>query len=204
MAADGAFSAEMPAHSPDPAAPHDDDTVERLLAGRLAPDEAPPAYVGVARVLRAAAGPPLPDELAGQATALAAFRAARRHRGRGRVRLVAAMVAGVLFAGGAATATGGLPAPVERVVRKVRGDAGVSAVDQAARRPRPPAHAPSATVAGSLVDPAPWARARVAGRAGKAAHDAKPGKPRKHKHRPAKPEKPKPKKPKAAADPGRH
>jgi hypothetical protein len=102
-----AFPAEMPNH-PIPAL--DDDTVERLLAARLDPDDAPPAYAGVARLLRAAAAPPCPDALAGEPAALAAFRSANPAATSGRPgrvarfrgRLVAVALAGVLVASGAA------------------------------------------------------------------------------------------------------
>jgi hypothetical protein len=56
MGADGVFPPEMPDTPYDPA--------ERLPGGRLDPEDAPPGYAEVARVLRAAAGPPCPDELA--------------------------------------------------------------------------------------------------------------------------------------------
>jgi hypothetical protein len=111
MAADDVFSAEMPDH---PIPPLDDDTAERLLSGRLDPDDAPPAYAGVARLLRAAAAPAGPDELSGQDAALASFRAAQvgigdaggqaGSRGRPvgvRGRVVAVALAGVLVVGGA-------------------------------------------------------------------------------------------------------
>ena len=71
------FPAEMPDDLPFPIDPLDDDTAERLLGGRLPPEDAPPSYAEVARFLRAAAGPPTPRELAGQPAALAAFRTAR-------------------------------------------------------------------------------------------------------------------------------
>jgi hypothetical protein len=80
MAADDVFPAEMPDHPSSPISPLDGDTAERLLSGRLDPDDAPPAYAGVARLLRAAAAPAGPDELAslaGKEEALALFRAAR-------------------------------------------------------------------------------------------------------------------------------
>jgi hypothetical protein len=41
----------------------DGDTLERLLAGRVEPDDAPPGYAEVARVLRAAAAPIVPAYL---------------------------------------------------------------------------------------------------------------------------------------------
>ena len=42
MGADGVFSAEMPEHGLFLADPLDDDTAERLVAGRVSPDDAPP------------------------------------------------------------------------------------------------------------------------------------------------------------------
>jgi hypothetical protein len=76
MAADDVYPAEMPDHPAPPPLPVDHDTAERLLAARLDPADAPPGYARVARLLRAAAAPAHPDELAGEPTALAMFRAA--------------------------------------------------------------------------------------------------------------------------------
>ncbi|HJW35648.1 MAG TPA: hypothetical protein VJ769_03360, partial [Actinomycetes bacterium] len=90
MVADGVFPPEMPDTPYDPA--------ERLLGGRLDPEDAPPGYAEVARVLRAAAGPPCPDELAGQPAALATFRRVR-HRARVRARLVTVALVGTLAIG---------------------------------------------------------------------------------------------------------
>ncbi|HZD70813.1 MAG TPA: hypothetical protein VFA45_18540, partial [Actinomycetes bacterium] len=56
----------------DPAA-LDRDTVDRLVTGRLEPADAPPGYAEVATVLQAAASPPTPGELAGEASAVAPF-----------------------------------------------------------------------------------------------------------------------------------
>jgi hypothetical protein len=78
MRPDDMFPPEMPDEQPERGFPLDDDTAERLLAGRLDPEDAPPGYAEVAGLLRAAAGPPSPDELAGQEVALARFRATRR------------------------------------------------------------------------------------------------------------------------------
>jgi hypothetical protein len=118
MAAGDVFPAEMPDHPSHATLPLDDDTAERLLAGRLHPEDAPPGYAPVASLLRAAAGPPTPDELAGQEAALAMFRAERRHQGsvgiprrprligvrrrpdRVRSRVAALVLAGTLVAGG--------------------------------------------------------------------------------------------------------
>jgi len=128
MGADGVFPAEMPEHGLFLADPLDDDTAERLVAGRVGPDDAPPGYAGVASVLQAAAGPAGPEELAGREAALAMFRAygpagergragshvqgppgpptrgrrrpATRAGGRVRARVVALALAGVMAAGG--------------------------------------------------------------------------------------------------------
>jgi hypothetical protein len=115
MTAGDVFPAEMPDDLPFPIDPLDDDTAERLLGGRLPPEDAPPSYAEVARFLRAAAGPPTPGELAGQPAALAAFRTAREPvrgpaRGPGRKR-----PAGAVRAGG-----GGRPAGAGRAAGRAR------------------------------------------------------------------------------------
>jgi hypothetical protein len=109
----------------------DQDTADRLLAGRLDAADAPPEYAEVARVLEAAAAPPVPDELRGEATAMAAFASARLDppgavshaapwRRRAGSKLAVAVAAGVLMIGGvAAAATGTLPEPAQRVVDSV-------------------------------------------------------------------------------------
>jgi hypothetical protein len=51
----------------------DEQTADRLLAGALHPDDAPPGYRRVASLLRAASGPPLASELAGERAAVATF-----------------------------------------------------------------------------------------------------------------------------------
>jgi hypothetical protein len=110
----------------------DQDTADRLLAGRLDPADAPPGYAEVANVLAAAAAPTHPHELDDESAALAAFSAARPDRNgavshaaprRGRLGSKLAVVAvavGVLMVGGvAAAATGSLPEPAQRVVDSV-------------------------------------------------------------------------------------
>jgi hypothetical protein len=112
----------------------DGDTADRLLAGRLDSADAPPGYAEVATVLAAAAGPPTPGELAGQAAAIARFsatrcpsagprrqRAARHRRAFGsRLPVLAAAALSVLLLGGvAAAATGTLPGPARWVVDSV-------------------------------------------------------------------------------------
>jgi hypothetical protein len=123
MAADDLFPAEMPDHH-HPTLPLDDDTAERLLAGRLHPEDAPPGYAEVTRLLRAAAGPPSPEELAGEEGALGMFRAARSRRGPvgarrrpapARSRMVALTLAGTLVAA-ALWIGGGVPTAGEALV----------------------------------------------------------------------------------------
>ena len=203
MGSDGASSAEMPDSPSRPIAPLDDHTLERLLGGRLAPEDAPPAYAEVARLLRAAAGPARPEELAGQAAALASFRAAGHRPVRGRhrppgprwqVRLVAVGVAGVLAAVGAAGAIPDGPLdPVEPVARPAAArSAGASPDgDPLLQRPR------SAPAASAAV-PSERAPVRHGGRAA-SGHDratirgrpkhkqAKPGTAKQPKLKPEKP-----------------
>jgi hypothetical protein len=134
MDADDASPAEMRRR---PADPHDDplaldgETAERLLTGRLSPAQAPPGYAEVAALLAAAAAPPAPEELTGEAAALAELRAVTRARVAGsrratrparrrRVGLVAIVAAGALATGGvAAAATGHLPGPVQDAARSI-------------------------------------------------------------------------------------
>jgi hypothetical protein len=132
MGRDNVFPAEMPDHSSKAIVPLDADTAERLLSGRLDPDDAPPGYAEVARLLQAAATPPDPGDLTGQAAAIAAFRLAHRGSGhpapagrgagrgargrprRGRGRLVALALAGAVAVGGVGVWTaGGAPPPGE-------------------------------------------------------------------------------------------
>jgi len=115
----------------------DQDTAERLLSGRLEPDDAPPGYSRVAELLaRAASDRPAAEEQAGKAAALAAFAAVRTRPPHPpipqrwsvltklfTVKAVAAAVLGVLALGGVAAATGNLPAPAQQIVDSHRGGA---------------------------------------------------------------------------------
>jgi hypothetical protein len=105
----------------------DDDTADRLLAGRLDPADAPPGYAGVAKVLAAAAAPATTDELAGEPAAVARFAAMARSGSPTRttsrranvpsrfltVKTAAAVLAAVLSIGGVAAATGVFPGPAQ-------------------------------------------------------------------------------------------
>ena len=116
----------------------DDRTVERLLAGRSAPADVPPAYAGVARLLAAAAAPPSPEELAGPAAAVTQLHAVVRARppvvGAGRVarsrrrfraKMAAIAVVGVLSVGGIAGASG-LGEPIRRSAQTALAGIGIA------------------------------------------------------------------------------
>ena len=119
--------------SPDPS-DLDAELLDRLLAGRVDPDDAPQAYKGVARVLAAATTAPTASEHAGEERAVRQF--SQEASGREPVRtaranriarpLVAAVASVAILAGaGAAAAAGALPAPAQRLAHTVLGDIGV-------------------------------------------------------------------------------
>jgi hypothetical protein len=167
MGADDASPADMrrPPANPDadPLA-LDDETLERLLTGELSPAQAPPGYAEVAALLAAAAAPPTPDELAGQAAALAelraatrpgravaGFRRAARPPRRRRVGLLAAALVGALAIGGvAAAATGHVPAPLRDAAGSI-----MAAVDGAEPAPPGSRTGPGTTPAAAGQAPGP-------------------------------------------------
>jgi hypothetical protein len=124
--------------------PVDHDTVDRLLAGRLDPADAPPGYAAVARLLAAATAPAGRDELAGERAAVVEFLAVAhanpptpspRRAGMPsklfRIKAAAVVIAAVLSLGGvAAAATGILPAAVQRMAGNAPADPGGSATGQ--------------------------------------------------------------------------
>jgi hypothetical protein len=206
MAADDVFPAEMPDRQSHPIPPLDDDTAERLLAGRLDPDDAPPYYADVARLVRAASAPADPDELGWEEAALALFRMGRAGVGgvsaggggeaglrgrpaRVRGRLAAVALAGLLVVGGTVggAAAGGLlttdGVPSSGRLRSPTGGLGAGAAGS------------GAPGVGAKPVPAPEATA------GKA-KAPRPGKPKAHKPAPKAPkpgkkaQKPAPKGPK--------
>jgi hypothetical protein len=106
----------------------DDDTADRLLAGRLDPADAPPGYAAVAKVVNAATAPAKTEELAAEPAAVAQFAAmarsgfptrasTTRRAGVPRrllsVKTAAAVLAAVLSIGGVAAATGVFPGPAK-------------------------------------------------------------------------------------------
>jgi hypothetical protein len=166
MATDDASSADMrrsaSAPDADPLA-LDEETVERLLAGDLPPDQAPPGYAEVAALLAAASGAARPSELAGEAAALAELRAvtrarlrpararrAERRSSRRRVRLAVVVVTGALATGGAAAAASGhLPGPVREAARSILVTVGAAQPTT----PTPPSTVPGGTGAGGASRP---------------------------------------------------
>jgi hypothetical protein len=164
MGPDDASSAEMRRLPLDPDTDPlalDDETVERLLAGELSPDQAPPGYGEVAELLAAATAAPTHGELAGHAEVLAELRAVTRaRRAPAHVRraarrprrrwagLAAVALVGALVTGGAAVAaTGQLPEPVRDVARSILDTVG-GADSAAPTAPGPPASAPATRATG--------------------------------------------------------
>ncbi len=102
----------------------DDELVDRLLDGALAPDDAPPGLSTVAALVERAAGDPSPAELAGGAAVVAAMAAVlpdaggvpepRRSslmQGVVRAKLAAAIVVSAVGVGAAAAAVGTIASP---------------------------------------------------------------------------------------------
>jgi hypothetical protein len=221
MGADGVFPAEMPEHGLFLAGPLDDDTAERLVAGRVGPDDAPPGYAGVASVLQAAAGPAEPEELAGREAALAIFRthgpAMSRGRpagvgrgrpagvgrgrpdgvGRGRARVVALALAGVMAAGGLWMAGGARTVPGLRSPTGGAGAGGAGSGTPGLVTQARPLTPPVSGAGANARAPVPFSsHDRSTRPGGGTASRASPHGSK--EHRPGKPPKPKPPKPKPA------
>jgi hypothetical protein len=119
----------------------DQDTLERLLVGRLSPADAPAGYAGLAGLLAAVAAPAAPEELAGEQLMLAEFKAVvqsppptlapRRANMLSKlasVKAAAAVLAAVLSIGGvAAAATGLLPDRAEQAADQAPSTTGAGA-----------------------------------------------------------------------------
>ncbi len=120
----------------------DEDTADRLLAGLVEPEDAPPGYSEVARLVRAAGAPPTVGELAREHEAVAAAeetvlaRPVRSvhptpRRSKVRSRSFRAKVAGLVVVGTLAgttglAAAGVLPDPAQDVVSDVLAKVGIS------------------------------------------------------------------------------
>lgn len=146
----------------------DRDTADRLLSGRVVPDDAPPGYDGVARVLTALRAPATDVELgrldeavaaaigiiAGSRPApVAAPRRPARHTWTTRVKLVALAVLGLMVLTSGLAAAGVLPDPAQNLVSDVLSKVGIH-VPSADDRPAAPGDpAGGAGPAGSTADP---------------------------------------------------
>jgi hypothetical protein len=117
----------------------DDETANRLVAGRLDPADAPPGYAAVAKLVAAATAPATTDELAGEPETVARFAATARSGSPTRasitrrkgvprrlltVKAAAAVLAAALSIGGVAAATGVFPAPAQPAADHGRGSPG--------------------------------------------------------------------------------
>ena len=112
----------------------DDGTLDRLLRGRTAPDDAPPGYSDVASVLLAAASPRVEEELSMEAQHVAAARSAIARRAVARPVWPRRTLAGLLVAGGllaipGLAAANALPDPAQHAVSRVFDKVGFSVPD---------------------------------------------------------------------------
>jgi len=121
----------------------DGDTLERLLAGRVEPDDAPPGYAEVARVLRAAAAPIDPADLGHEAEHVAAARIlvtrrslasvrsdgrSQRMRPKGhRLKVAGLVVLGTLLGTSGLAVAGVLPDTAQDMLSNVLDRVGISA-----------------------------------------------------------------------------
>jgi hypothetical protein len=128
----------------------DEHTMDRLLRGRMAPDDAPPGYADVAVLLRSAASLPSDEERETEIEHVASARAvvgletARRPRTH---RLTAALVlAGALAAVPALAAANVLPDGAQHAFARVLDKVGISVpdADEPATDPAEPATEPAA------------------------------------------------------------
>jgi len=112
----------------------DERTLDRLLRGCMAPDDAPPGYSDVASILLAAASPPLEHELSTEAQHIAAARDAIAHRTSGRPVWRHRTLAGFMVVGGlllipGLAAANSLPDPAQHAVSRVFDKVGISVPD---------------------------------------------------------------------------
>ena len=104
-------------------------TMERLLRGRLTPDDAPPGYADVASILLAAASPTEPGEIAmelGHVTAARAILTERAAGHRPARRVIAAAVVAALMTLPGLAAANVLPDPAQHAVSSVLDKVGIS------------------------------------------------------------------------------
>jgi hypothetical protein len=115
----------------------DEDTTDRLLAGRIHPDDAPPGFAGVARILQAAGSLPRSGHLSREAELVAAARevmglrappggGAGGSRTRHRRTLAGLIVTGALLGIPGLAAANALPDPAQHAVSRVLDKVGIS------------------------------------------------------------------------------
>lgn len=115
----------------------DEDTTDRLLAGRIHPDDAPPGYAGVARILQAAGSLPRSEHLSREAELVAAAREVMGLRAppgggaggshtRHRRALAGLIVTGALLGIPGLAAANALPDPAQHAVSHVLDKVGIS------------------------------------------------------------------------------
>jgi hypothetical protein len=125
----------------------DEGTLDRLLQGRILPDDAPPGYSDVASILVAAASPPSPEELRMQALhVMAAHDAIDRRTRRFRPGTLG-LAAGLLLLGALVLIPGlavarVLPDPAQHAVTTVLERVGIS-IPASTNHPTPVPHSPS-------------------------------------------------------------
>lgn len=121
--------------------PLDPDTAERLLAGTVAPEDAPPGYANVVRLLESAAAKPTADELSREteivamvATAVRASSSTRslspsrsfRPFAHSRLRIAAAFVAVTLACTAGLASAGSLPGAAQEIASAILAKVGIS------------------------------------------------------------------------------
>lgn len=118
----------------------DEDTTDRLLAGRIHPDDAPPGYAGVARILQATGSLPRSEHLSREAELVAAAREVMGLRAppgggaggshtRHRRALAGLIVTGALLGIPGLAAANALPDPAQHAVSRVFDKVGISVPD---------------------------------------------------------------------------
>src|SRR6187200_2968415 len=120
--------------------PLDLDTADRLLAGTVAPEDAPPGYANVARLLESAAAEPTADELAREAEVVTLVAAAVRSSpsirslsprmsmpfALSRPRITAAFVAVTLACTAGLASAGSLPSAAQDIASAMLAKVGIS------------------------------------------------------------------------------
>lgn len=125
----------------------DEGTLDRLMQGRILPDDAPPGYSDVASILVAAASPPSPEELRMQALHVMAAHDAIDRRTRRLRPGTLGLAAGLLLLGALVLIPGlavarVLPDPAQHAVTTVLERVGIS-IPASTNHPTPVPHSPS-------------------------------------------------------------